>query len=419
MKLLTDHLPEKVPQDSVPSEEEKERLAQLEEYDIYETMPEKEFDSLVELAALVTGTPVSLMNIMGYNWQWTKAAKGMPTASYTKRSDTVCQYTIKQEGNFEIEDLSKDERFKNKDYVKGDPDLRSYCGYPLKSANGANIGAICVMDTKPKKLSDDQKQALATIADEIMARLELRKQKHHLENLNKEKEQLIQAINHDIKSPLNGIIGAAGYLKNFWEGEEVEISRILDMIEGSGRKLISYTSELISHSLLSGTTKLNVENVHVEETIRDIVEMYTPMAKTKEVEIVLNLGSGMEFKLDEEKFKLIVSNLLSNALKFSENGDKVTLEFKVEDGSPRILKGRVTDEGIGIPEDILSNLFTRNKEKCRKGTQGEISTGLGLPMIKQMVDIHDGTIAIETEEGEGSTFQIEIPEQTLSETEEA
>lgn len=395
----------------VPENEDK-RQSNVEEYDILDTLPEEEFDALVELAATITGCEVSLMNILDYDRQWSKAQYGYDGDRTMSRSESVCQYTILGDENLEIEDLTEDERFKNKSYVQDDPNFRSYSGYPLKTQGGYNIGALCVLDTKPMKLNDTQKKALKTLADEIMSRLELRKKQHQLEQLNREKDQFLRAVNHDIKSPINGIIGSAHYLQHHWEGDQDELKKMLSMIELSGRKLINYTSELMTNSLKQGETKLHIDDVNIEALIKDLIHIYNPLAKAKKVELNVSCEANSTFKLDNEKFKLILSNLISNALKFSDKGDSITIHAEVLRDENRLLKCSVKDTGIGIPEEFMSTLFKSQKKNQRQGTQGEISTGMGLPLVKQFVDLHKGDIKIDSEEGKGTVFEIVLPEQS-------
>lgn len=394
---------------AVVPENEFERQEKLDEYNILDTLPESEFDSLVELAALITGSPVSLMNLLDHNRQWTKAAFGAETGD-NDRTDTVCQYTIMGNENFEIEDLSKDQNFKNMPYVEGDPNYRSYSGYPLRTPDGYNIGALCVLDYKPKKLSDDQKKALKTIADEIIARLELRKKQRELEKLNREKDHFLSAVNHDIKSPLNGIISTANYLLNNWDGDEDELRKFLSMIELSGRKLIHYTGELISNSLQQGESKLLLDEVELEPLVEDLIQIYKPVAKAKNITLTMEVDTPEPFRLDNEKFKLILSNLISNGLKFSNSDDTVSITVEIIENEEKTLHCKISDTGLGIPEEFLPTLFEKKKKHQRQGTDGEISTGMGLPIVKKFVELHNGSIKVESKENEGTTFYIVLPE---------
>lgn len=394
---------------AVVPENEKERQAKLYEYDILDTLPESEFDSLVELAALITGSPVSLMNLLDHSRQWTKAAYGAKREE-TPRFDTVCQYTTMGDENFEIEDLSKDEQFKDMPYVENDPKYRSYSGFPLRTPDGFNIGALCVLDFKPKKLTKDQKKALQTIADEIIARLELQKKQKELEKINREKDHFLSTVNHDIKSPLNGIISSANYLLNSWDGDQEELEEFLSMIEISGRKLINYTGELISNSLRQGESTLLLDDVELEKVIKDLIHIYKPVAEAKKITITTNIDAPHPFSLDNEKFKLILSNLIGNALKFSNAGDTVSINIEIIGNQEKELHCEISDTGLGIPKKFIPTLFEKKKEHQRQGTAGEISTGMGLPIVKQFIELHNGEIKVESKEGEGTSFYILLPE---------
>lgn len=392
-------------------ENEAERQAKVDQYQILDTLPEEEFESLVELAAIITGSPISLMNILDHDRQWSKAVFGDESGQTTPRSETVCQYTVMQDGNFEIEDLTKDERFMNMSYVEGDPKYRSYSGFPLITPEGYKVGALCVLDTKPKKLDESQKKALKTLANEIMARLELRNKQRQLEQLNKEKDLFLRAVNHDIKSPINGIVSSAHYLKHHWDGDRDELNEFLSMIELSGQKLINYTGELMSNSMFQTSNELHLDETAIEELIKDLIHIYTPLAKAKGVDIKLDCNTSSPFILDNEKFKLILSNLISNALKFSSINDTITITANTTENKQKVLHCSVKDTGIGIPEDFIPTLFQKNREQQRQGTQGEISTGIGLPLVKHLIDLHGGGIKVKTEEGRGTTFHVVIPEQ--------
>ncbi|MDR9416738.1 MAG: GAF domain-containing sensor histidine kinase [Gracilimonas sp.] len=387
-------------------ENEPQRQAKLIEYDILDTLPEHEFDALVELAAMVTNSPVSLMNLLDHDRQWTKAAYGAEAGNEISRSDSVCQYTILNDDHLEVEDLKLDERFKDKDYVVDDPQYRSYSGFPLISPEGTKIGALCVLDFSPKTLTQVQRKALKTISEEIISRLELRKKQFELEQLNKEKDQIMRVINHDIKSPINGIIGSAHYLQEMWDGDREELNKVLSMISLSGQKLINYTRELMENSMFQHHSKLHLETVDILSVITDLIDIYQPLANAKDVSIEVKCSAGAKFYLDSEKYKLILSNLLSNALKFTESGDVITVDVEILPGNPYILHLTVADTGIGIPDHFLPDLFSDKKVHRRKGTRGEMSTGMGLPLVKKYVDLHGGGIKINTEIGKGTTFHI-------------
>lgn len=391
-------------------EDEKARQAKLEEYNILDTLPEDEFDALVELAATITESPVSLMNLLDQDRQWTKAAYGTEPGKVEHRADSVCQYTILQNDALEVEDLRLDDRFKDKEYVVEGPQYRSYAGYPLRTPEGFNLGAICVLDYSPKSLNESQKKALKTISEEIISRLELRVKQQELKQMNIEKDQFLRVVNHDIKSPINGIISSANYLQQLWDGDMEELNKMLSMIEMSGRKLLSYTNELMENALSDQQTKLHPSEVKIGNTIKELVTIYTPLAEAKNLQIELKCNTLESFILDVEKFKLLTSNLISNALKFSNKKGSICIDAEILGGSPRLLHLSVADSGIGIPEEFLPSLFEKNKAHQRQGTFGEMSSGIGLPIVKKFVELHNGDIKVDTKKDKGTTFHVVLPE---------
>jgi PAS domain S-box-containing protein len=147
---------------------EDERLKALQDYHILDTYSEKEFDRLTELASIICDTPISLVSIVDEKRQWFKSRQGLDIPE-TSRELAFCQYAIMQDSLFEVENALEDERFRDNPLVTGRPDIRFYAGYPLLDARGFSLGTLCVIDTKNRKLTDQQKKALKLIAEQVMA----------------------------------------------------------------------------------------------------------------------------------------------------------------------------------------------------------------------------------------------------------
>ncbi|SHH04861.1 PAS domain S-box protein [Pedobacter caeni] len=146
---------------------EKERLLALKGYGLLDSKAEKEFDRITELASLICESPVSLITLIDENRQWFKSKVGI-TEVETPREIAFCQYTILDTEIFEIQDASKDDRFKDSVVVTGDPYIRFYAGYPLIDPAGYALGSLCVLSPNPKVLNDSQKKALSLLADQAM-----------------------------------------------------------------------------------------------------------------------------------------------------------------------------------------------------------------------------------------------------------
>ncbi|SDB35085.1 Adenylate cyclase, class 3 [Flavobacteriaceae bacterium MAR_2010_188] len=162
---------------------EKARLAALHEQNILDTENEEEFDRIVKVASFICGTPISLISLVDTDRQWFKSRIGLELKE-TPRSVSFCSHAIQQDGIMEIEDATKDKRFKDNPLVKGDPNIKFYAGTPLITQAGFKLGTLCVIDRVPKILSQEQKDCLKTLSMQIMNQLELKQQKKQLHQLN-------------------------------------------------------------------------------------------------------------------------------------------------------------------------------------------------------------------------------------------
>ncbi|NCD70443.1 PAS domain S-box protein [Mucilaginibacter agri] len=167
---------------------ENERLKALQSYDILDSLPEEQYDAIVRLASYICEVPVAFISFIDEERQWFKSEKGLNLES-TARVDSFCQYSIMGDAMVEIPDASKHELFHDNPYVVADPQIRFYASAPLVDPQGFSIGSLCVIDTQPRQLNDQQRDALKTLAAEVISHLVLRKQKKELEeNLQWHKE---------------------------------------------------------------------------------------------------------------------------------------------------------------------------------------------------------------------------------------
>ena len=160
---------------------EKERLEKLAEYNLTDKNIESELNNLVALASRICETPISLINILGESTQFTKASVGWDITNIS-REESFCHYTIQDHDNdiMIVENAVEDERFAESPFVQEDPHIRFYAGVPLKTSNGENIGAICVIDRKERSLTSQQKESLKMISREVVSRFELIKKNAQL-----------------------------------------------------------------------------------------------------------------------------------------------------------------------------------------------------------------------------------------------
>ena len=159
--------------------EEIKRLQTVLSYNILDTPPQIEFDNLVKLISNICNSPIAIISMIDDERQWYKAKTGI-SQNEVPIAETFCQYTLQQDEILEIPDAKEDERVKYNPHVISEGGLRFYAGVNLQASNGDKIGTVCVADTKPKVLNEDQKQALKLIADQTMVLLEARKKNKEL-----------------------------------------------------------------------------------------------------------------------------------------------------------------------------------------------------------------------------------------------
>ena len=186
-------------------ENEAARLAELEQYNILDTLPEEAFDSLTRLAAQICDTPIALVSLIDAHRQWFKAKVGID-APETPRDIAFCAHAIHQSDILIVPDTMHDPRFADNPLVTKDPNIRFYAGMPLITPTGHAMGTLCVIDRMPKQLTSDQMTALRILGQQVVSQLELRRRTITLEHtvarqqtIERSNAGLLRAIDHSLE----------------------------------------------------------------------------------------------------------------------------------------------------------------------------------------------------------------------------
>lgn len=252
---------------------------------------------------------------------------------------------------------------------------------------------------------------LTRLQNQLEEKIEaLQEREERLNELNRQKDDLMRVVSHDIRNPVTGIIGVAQLLKESHDSlSEDDQVTMFQTIEDSGRKIQKMVNDLLQKDVAEkGIGRLKKEKVNLDELVNSVVKLHQPTALTKQISFDLDLESKIQLDLDRQKMDQVLGNLISNALKFTPDGGVVSI--RLQDNSNDHVKIKISDNGIGIPKEKLENLFndTRN-EIQRAGTKGEEGSGIGLGIIKQFTELHGGEVQVDSKEGEGTTFTIVLP----------
>jgi signal transduction histidine kinase len=391
-------------------ENEIQRVLELSEFDLDYSSIDDQFKELTKLAAKIAGTDISLLNLIDSFTQWSVSNYGLEIQQMP-RQDSVCQYTIVTENFFEVKDLSADDRFKDKFYVKGDPNLRYYFGVPLQTDNGINLGALCVLDTVGKEISPEKVEMLKIIADEIVNRLMVLRVINSLQNRVKEAKDTQKKVAHDIRGPLSGIIGLAQIISE--QGKEnklEEVLQLVSMIHKGGHSLLELADEILSAEKKNENTVNPGSNEYNLQTFKEKLEkLFGPQAVNKKIAFSVVADTKTDdIPFSKNKLLQVAGNLISNAIKFTPVKGSVKVELSIQISKIKHLIIRVQDSGSGMDAETLQEI-QKGEVLSSDGTSGEKGYGFGLKLVKHLVDKLNGGIRIESELGKGTLFEIRLP----------
>jgi signal transduction histidine kinase len=228
--------------------------------------------------------------------------------------------------------------------------------------------------------------------------------------LNGDKDRFISILAHDLRSPFNSLLGFSELLKNELRLYSIEkIEEIVETIHCTVQK----THELLEDTLLwaSIQTKKITYNptiTNISGIISEVADILEPGARSKNIGIEFASKDNVFVNADVYMLKAILRNVLSNAIKFTNNGGKIEISAIQE---PLLTTIKVSDNGVGMKPDVLENLFSFLSVNSTKGTANETGTGLGLLLCKEFVEKHNGKIWVESVAEKGTTVSFSIPGQ--------
>ncbi len=229
-----------------------------------------------------------------------------------------------------------------------------------------------------------------------------------LKVLNEMKSEFLANTSHELRTPLNGIIGLAESLMEGATGKLPDLTvRNLNMIAMSGKRLTSLVNDILDFSKLQKKTlEINAKNIDLNETVDQVIELSNSLIGTKEILLESKLSSDLPLvRADENRLFQILYNLIGNAIKFTEQG-QVKVEAMADEERMTLY---VKDSGIGIPAEKHHKIFESFEQADGSTSRNYGGTGLGLAITKQLIELQQGQIWVESVIGKGSTFAFTLP----------
>jgi signal transduction histidine kinase len=387
--------------------DESTRIAELESFRILDTSPERSYDDITRLAAHICDTPMAMVSFVDTDRQWFKSRVGLE-APETTREIAFCAHAIMDsDRTLVVPDATADARFADSELVINDPMIRFYAGAPLTTEGGHAIGTLCVMDSKPRTLTEHQTQALEALARQVMAQLSLRqaldhvtRQQAELTEAIRQRDTLVAAISHELRTPLTAVLGFIDVLRET-EGEIADDDRkeFLTTAAGQAEELSHIIDDLlVAARLEQKTLEVTRVSVNLQAQVAQVVEgLETSKSHTIDVQATPVRAWG-----DPGRVRQIVRNLITNAVRYG--GPDIGVHIYSNGRTAHI---RVLDNGDPIPGGDIDTIFSPYRvSSSRREAAGSI--GLGLTISRQLANLMDGDITYRHDDA-NSIFDLELP----------
>ncbi len=386
------------------------RLDALESLKILDTEYEKEFDDITALASHLCGTEIALISLIDKNRQWFKSKHGIDV-SETHRDYSFCAHAILEpEKPFVVIDAREDERFYDNPLTEKDQVVIFYAGIPLVDKNGFALGTLCVIDGKPKELSEQQIESLKSLANQVTILFELNKKNDDLEKIqrklkkrNESLKEFARVISHDLKMPLANIISTTDLLKIILADKlDAEGLKYFEYIKTSSFSMSNYISDILGHYESESLIHNNPEKFYLNDFLKEII---TLLSIKPDFTIHYPTNNPL-LECNKLALKQIFFNLIGNSIKYNDK-EQIVISIEANEDE-KSYYFTIIDNGMGIPEkeiDGIFDLFTTANMTDRSGNKGN---GIGLSTVKNLVEKLKGTIKVTSKLKVHTTFEFSI-----------
>jgi PAS domain S-box-containing protein len=395
---------------------------------------ERLVQSITDEATRLTGAQFgaffyNVLNAKGESYML-YALSGAPREAFEgfpmPRNTAIFDPTFKGENAVRIDDVTKDPRYGKNEPYHGMPEghlpVRSYLAVPVVSRSGEVLGGLFFGHSKPGVFNASHERILVGVAAQAAIAMDnarlfeaierekaiVDEARQRAEEANRAKDEFLAMVSHELRTPLNSMLGWTRLLRS-GRLDEKAFTRGLETVERNTLSQAQLIEDLLDVSrIITGKLRLSVEPIDLEPVIQTAVDSVRPAANAKEIRLqtIVDSGAGL-VSGDRERLQQIIWNLLANAIKFTPKHGKVRLQLARVDSHVEI---SVADTGQGIDSGFLPHVFDRFRQADAGITRKQGGLGLGLAIVRHLVELHGGTVQAESEGmGKGSTFVVLLP----------
>lgn len=430
--------------------EDAERISKLKKYQVLNNNEEPAFARLTELAKLFFNMPVVAITFMDEETQYLKSLHGLDGICTTSRKVAICNYTVLSDEVLVLPDLTEDSRFSQNPLVTEAPYLRFYAGAPIimqEDGKTYRLGSLCLMDMQAHHdFTEKDADILAQFAAMAADALKLQDQQRHAKHANEMKSEFLANMSHEIRTPMNGIIGMVEMLAETKLSAEQQ--EYVDNIKVSNEHLLAIINGILDLSKVeSGKMTIDSIPMNISSLCNEVVSLFAVKARQRSLTLDYHYTEALSpyIKGDPVRIKQIMVNLVNNAIKFTREGGRVTIDVKHMENNPcedkygnhksicshelqveqashyntddsgsvnhqdMTLCIEVTDTGVGIKPESLEAIFDAYDQANKSTHRLYGGTGLGLSVCKSLVELMGGYIEVDSAVGIGTTFTVLLP----------
>jgi hypothetical protein len=412
------------------------RLQSLRRLELLDTPPEPAFDRFTRLAARLLRAPIAVLMLVEHDRQFLKSQVGMGEPWATLRqmplSYSFCQYAVTTGTPLAIEDACVHPLVADSLAVL-ENGVVAYLGIPLRLADGHSIGTLCVIDHVPRFWSEEEIETLGELAALVVTEVTLREQlrqitaqqqaaaeqaqllaQEHAARADMEaavqaRDAFLSIAAHEIKSPLTALLGRIQLLQRHLApagANDAVLLRDVAAVREQAWRLNTLVDTLLDMSRIeAGQLALARQPVDLRVLARQVAAEFAPGLTRHQLTVDMP-DTPLLVVGDQVRLAQVLSNLLSNAVKYSPQSGPIELRLTREEAVALLT---VRDAGIGIPPEALPHLFQKFYRVPSLQAQGISGNGIGLYVVREIITLHGGTVAVASVPGEGSTFSVSLP----------